>query len=1059
MRIKRLSLLAFGAFDNRELVFADPGALDVVYGPNEAGKSTSLRAVTSALFGIDAHTKDAFRHDMPDLRIGATLLGAADESFAFVRRKGKKGNTLLDDDGKSLDEALLGRWLGGATRELFESTYGLDHGRLREGAEALLAGEGDLGETLFGASLGSVSLHALRKQVEQEAEAIYVPRGKVPPLNQALAQLDAEKKRLVTDATLPEVYETQRRGIAEHTAENVGLAKRRAELVGEATRLAQLEKMLPELDDARRRFRQLEVDERACAERRAALVVDVGLLQMSDTMQAVRERLSEQRKAVVELPEARSAFARVELEVADALRSVGREGDPEALLLDAATQAEIERLSDAARRWEEREEHASAALRRARARLSTPTDTPADAETDTTALEAALSIAREAGDGTTIAARLRARIHRLDDALRVKLESIGGAAGLMLEPPSTESVQVSDRAMTEAREHKANAKQTARASEDELTACRLEIGRLEAQGVPPSPEDVSRLRADRDAAWDALAEARGEAKKKAESAFLDRMRAADDSSDQLLRESSRAATHQQLVLLRDAATRRLDTAQRAENDAAMTLVAVESEWRALSKPLGSITHERARSWIKLQADARADASLLADTRDELEAVEAKAKTAIRALAASLAPFGVVIEESADLSVVRAQSEKVLARVAEVKSTVRDLKTAGRAADESVRVAEADVVALEEARAEWRRPWRKLLARLGLDPEASREAAVASVDAHRRLALALASRATTSQRVRSLERTTADLEELMNDILVAHAPDLAKANALEAAQELVKRATANDAAAAEATLTDQKLGELRTSAGRERASIARLEEIVREASSKLADPSLAAAHARSSEIEIELEEIDRQIEKNQRQIGGWEAAMRDDMRSSIAAATANDVEETLAKVAELAQRYAQLKLASAVLTREIEAFRERNQGPILQRASEHFAFLTSGRYAGLRAGFGKNDEPVLRAMQGKGDVGVEGLSLGTRDALYLALRLGSWQHLAKTNVSLPIVLDDVLVDFDDDRASAAIERLGEVARDMQVVLFTHHRKIVESARAVLGARVHVSELVA
>ncbi len=188
-------------------------------------------------------------------------------------------------------------------------------------------------------------------------------------------------------------------------------------------------------------------------------------------------------------------------------------------------------------------------------------------------------------------------------------------------------------------------------------------------------------------------------------------------------------------------------------------------------------------------------------------------------------------------------------------------------------------------------------------------------------------------------------------------------------------------------------------------------------------------------------------------------MRDDMRSSIAAATANDVEETLAKVAELAQRYAQLKLASAVLTREIEAFRERNQGPILQRASEHFAFLTSGRYAGLRAGFGKNDEPVLRAMQGKGDVGVEGLSLGTRDALYLALRLGSWQHLAKTNVSLPIVLDDVLVDFDDDRASAAILRLGEVARDMQVVLFTHHRKIVESARAVLGARVHVSELVA
>jgi uncharacterized protein YhaN len=79
--------------------------------------------------------------------------------------------------------------------------------------------------------------------------------------------------------------------------------------------------------------------------------------------------------------------------------------------------------------------------------------------------------------------------------------------------------------------------------------------------------------------------------------------------------------------------------------------------------------------------------------------------------------------------------------------------------------------------------------------------------------------------------------------------------------------------------------------------------------------------------------------------------------------------------------------------------------------------------------------------------VEGMSSGTRDQLYLALRLASLEKYMESAEPMPFIVDDVLVDFDDARSQAALNSLAELAEKTQVILFTHHSQVVEQAKRI------------
>ena len=147
MKILRLNLKAFGPFTNQEINFsAGDYGLHVIYGLNEAGKSSSLRAINAVLFGIPGRTDDNFLHDNSLLRVGSDLVCKEGKELSFVRKKGHK-NTLTTPNGEEpITDTELEYFLKGIPEERFFSEFALDHDELVEGGNTFLSNKGDVGQ-------------------------------------------------------------------------------------------------------------------------------------------------------------------------------------------------------------------------------------------------------------------------------------------------------------------------------------------------------------------------------------------------------------------------------------------------------------------------------------------------------------------------------------------------------------------------------------------------------------------------------------------------------------------------------------------------------------------------------------------------------------------------------------------------------------------------------------------------------------------------------------------------------------------------------------------------
>jgi len=170
----------------------------------------------------------------------------------------------------------------------------------------------------------------------------------------------------------------------------------------------------------------------------------------------------------------------------------------------------------------------------------------------------------------------------------------------------------------------------------------------------------------------------------------------------------------------------------------------------------------------------------------------------------------------------------------------------------------------------------------------------------------------------------------------------------------------------------------------------------------------------------------------------------------AAGAAQDMHTTLADIDDIVGRYVPLRMAHILLRAGIDRFRRQQQDPLLSRAGHIFARLTEGRYD--RLGVDEDDGKLLiKACRPDGsECLADRLSEGTLDQLYLALRLAAIESYARSTEPLPFIADDLLVNFDDRRAAAAMRVLAEFGRVTQVILFTHHGHIANMAEASVAS---------
>lgn len=196
MRLLTLDLERYGPFTARTVSFRPNAKLHVVYGANEAGKSSALAAVTDLFFGIERQTRYDFLHDGKELRIGAEIVGRDGSYLSFRRRKGNRSTLIDSTDGTISDVALL-PYLGSLTREVFCCAFGLDSEGLRRGAEEMLKSDGDVGMSLFAAASGMRGLAELRRRLEEEAGTIFAPRAsRDRTFYQALSRFEEARKAI-----------------------------------------------------------------------------------------------------------------------------------------------------------------------------------------------------------------------------------------------------------------------------------------------------------------------------------------------------------------------------------------------------------------------------------------------------------------------------------------------------------------------------------------------------------------------------------------------------------------------------------------------------------------------------------------------------------------------------------------------------------------------------------------------------------------------------------------------------------------------------------------------
>jgi uncharacterized protein YhaN len=635
-----------------------------------------------------------------------------------------------------------------------------------------------------------------------------------------------------------------------------------------------------------------------------------------------------------------------------------------------------------------------------------------------------------------------------------------------------------------------------------LQAARETLAGFARDGSIIGREDVLSARAERDSLWSDLRHGRRPMAEAADD-YEHRVRHADALVDRRLERATEAV---QLDRARqDVAGRERDLAEAgtALARARANSTAAHDRWAARIAPLPDTYAPPAyRTWAAARALALATARELDERRQRLDGARADLRAAESPLVAALVRHGVSPDALAglDLTGLVDRASRAIEAVEHARTQYERLEKSIESAQRELDARGDALAAAEEALRQWQAEWdaavreAHLAGRTPLDVEESLRLLAdlaKSLDAidvleRRRIGPMLAElaalereadllapllpaslRGTAFETARRLAAALTDAERL-RQLRTSAEEDLRGAtDAIELATAGERAAEASlaplYAVAGVGTLADLEavLDRWRTARRLEREIAAATDDLLREGDGHSPEELAAAAEGRTlDDVRGELTRLDLEIREATDDCQKMAVRLQQarDAVDAIGGTAAADAEvarqDAIARLTLATERYMKLRVADRLLQWSVEKFRAERQGPLLERASTLFAQLTLGGFDRLVVD-DDGDAPALRGRRRGGRyVDVKEMSEGTRDQLYLALRLAALDVHLSARAPLPFVADDLFVNFDRERSTAGLRALKSLSERTQVIFLTHHDFVVDEARAVFGDALNV-----
>jgi uncharacterized protein YhaN len=1156
MKIKRLELKAFGPFSGCVLDFSsDIPGLHIVYGPNESGKSSSMRALQALLFGFPSRTSDNFLHSYDQLQIGGCLQGMDGKELVFSRRK-KRVHDLFDENDAHLDPSALIPYLHGIERDLFTTLYGIDHESLVKGGQGILDQQGDVGQAMFSAGAGLASLKSVLDALEEEGDNLFRPRGSTKAINEAIAQhkeLQIQIKQATLSSREWQDHQARLEDAERQKAETAALL---GKLNGEKHQLERLKQALPYLGqrkrlivklaelgfvvelpldfgerrksieqqgrDARSRFETAKARLHELQEKKKGVSLKQGLLDHADAIENLHQSLGQYRKAGNDRPriegqrissrnegEALLKGIRPDLSIIDIenlrpglskKKTIQGLGARHEALLQAARKAG--RLVDATRK----------ALEKAQMDIK-----GISCFIEAGNLLQALAFARKSGD---LDQEIKTK-NQLWDAFRKACMGALKRLGLWEGPlhlagqlaiPLPESLKRYEDQYNSLSDEKRRVVSERQQIEADLAHLLTQLHEIEYAAEVPTEAELRNNRKRRDHGWQLLRREwlQGEdvAKESHDydcelplpDAYEKQVAFSDQTADRLYREADRVQKHASLKAIIEGNKKRL--AEVVAHDAHIDFVMAETEqkWQELWATCGirPLSPREMAGWLNSFDKLRFQAAESDKIAGDIALLNVKRKDIRDMLLSALAGKGQNQEFSGEeLSPVLLHAETMIKRFQE--DHVRYEKLAGKIGDltAALETARLDQQNAEEELNQWQAMWTNAIFPLGLDGRTTPSEAADFIETLQGCFDKLKEADEFRKRIDGIDRDACGFEASVRDIAGNIAPDLAGPDVSQVISELKSRlsqaiqeqavlhayekeisllekiitVSRTDLGISEEIMADLcqqagcKIGEELNEAERRSGESMKLKSDLDEVENAIArigegmsindfevqaggiDPDELPGRIAMLGSEIE-DRLNPEIQRLSEIIGQEKNELKRMDGGTKAAELADASQQTIAKIRRLTERYIRLKLAAKILREEIDRYRSENQDPVLTIASRYFQKLTISSFMGLRTDIDDQGQPVLIGVRPNNDwVHVAGMSSGTRDQLYLALRLATLEWRMASGEPMPFIVDDILINFDDDRSKATLEALSDLAGKTQVILFTHHRQIFEAARSL------------